>query len=175
MGIKLLDGKIPALAFSLVLYCGIALALETFPFTGEINSDNINIRSDSTVTSPIVCQAPKKTRLEVIKESYGWYKVRLPKNASCYINKGMVECITKPQGQQFPANQITNQICQEAKVIKENVNIRQAATQKSSILGIADNGEIVTVIGEEGEWYKIVPTANAFGWVNKRFIAKTGQ
>jgi len=57
-------------------------------------------------------------------------------------------------------------------VIKENVNIRLAPNQTSFILGKAGNEELLTIIREDGEWYKIAPTKNTFGWINNKFVTR---
>ena len=169
-GIKLLN-KIPLAALLIcAFYCGVSCVEETYPFTGEVNSNGINIRSDSTVTSKEICRVPKKTRLEVVSGLYGWYKVRLPEGAPCYIRKDMAKCTLTNQNE-GTATQISKE-CQTARVIKENVNIRLAPNQASFILGKAGNEELLTIIREEGEWYKIAPTKNTFGWINNKFVTR---
>ena len=62
-------------------------------FHGEINTNNINIRSDSTVISKVICVSSKGEPVEVVKESYEWYKIRLPKTAPSFIKKNLVSLI----------------------------------------------------------------------------------
>ncbi|MCM8797478.1 MAG: SH3 domain-containing protein [Candidatus Omnitrophica bacterium] len=174
MGVRFLSSKAAqGIICILILYRGISLAQEKFPFVGQINSDNINIRADSTVASALICNLKKKTRLEAVGEYYEWYKVRIPKDAPCYIRKDMVECITKIQGQ-LPVEQINNR-CLTGKVIKDNVNLRLGPTQKSPVLGQANRDEVVIITGEKDVWYKIIPTNNTFGWINKKFLDKIQQ
>ena len=125
-------------------------------FQGEINANNINIRSDSRVGSKIICIANNGEPVEVIKESYGWYKIRLPKTAPSFIKKNLVGLVDK----------------KTAKVIKDNVNIRLRPDESSPILGKADKNEVINIVEERGEWYKIEPLNNSFGWVNKKFVDK---
>jgi len=131
-----------------------AAAEESFPFKAEVNNNNINIRSDATVNSEVICSVNKGVYLYVLKESYGWYKVRLPKNAPSFINKNLVSPLEpKPN-----------------KVTKENINIRLRPNQSSPIIGKADKDEIITIFSEEGQWYKIEPVENSYGWINKKFV-----
>jgi len=127
-----------------------------FLFLGRINANDINIRSDSTVSSKVICVLGKDEPVEVIKESYEWYKIRLPKTAASFIRKDFVEPIDE----------------KTAKVIKDNVNIRLGPDESSSILGKAGKNEIINILGEKGEWYEIEPLSNSFGWVHKRFVDK---
>jgi len=129
---------------------------KTFLFLGSVNSDNINVRCDSTVTAKVICTADKGERVQVINESYEWYKIRLPKKAPSFIKKDLVEIIDE----------------KTAKVAKDNVNIRLSPNGQSSVLGSAGKNEIISILGENGEWYEITPIANSYGWVNKQFVDK---
>jgi len=128
-------------------------------FGGEINANNINIRSDSTVGSKIICIINKGEPVEVIRESYEWYKIKLPKTAPSFIKKNLVGLIDE----------------KTAKVIKDNVNIRLGPDESSPILGKADKNEAINILEERGEWYKIEPLNNSFGWVNKKFVNPAPQ
>jgi len=144
------------LFLSIFIILPFAIAEDSFPFNAEVNSNNINIRSDATVNSEVVCSVNKGTYLYVLKESYGWYKVRLPKNAPSFINTSLVSPLeSKPN-----------------KVTKERVNIRLRPEQSSPIIGNADKDEIITIYSQEGQWYKIEPVDNSYGWMNKKFVNK---
>ncbi len=128
-------------------------------FQGEISANNINIRSDSTVSSKIVCIVEKGVPVEVVRESYEWCKIRLPKTAPSFIKKNLVTLIDE----------------KTAKVIKGNVNIRLEPYESSPILGRADKNEVINILQDRGEWYKIEPLNNSFGWVNKKFVNPASQ
>jgi len=143
------------LLFIIIPFRGLGFAQDkTFLFQGEINANNINIRSDSTINSKIICIANRGEPVEVIRESYAWYKIRLPKRAPSFIKKNLVELIDT----------------KSAKVIKNNVNIRLGPDESSPILGKADKNEVINILSESGEWYKIEPLANSFGWVHSKFV-----
>lgn len=125
------------------------------PFQGEVNADNINVRADSTVSSLIICSVHKGQEVDVVSQFYEWYKIRLPKTASIYIKKNMVECIGE---------------CENAKVLKDKVNVRSSSNESSVILGSADKNQIVKILRDKGEWYRIEPIENSFGWINKSFV-----
>ncbi len=127
-------------------------------FQGQINSDNINIRSDSTVSSKIICALNKGEPVEVVRESYEWYKIILPKTAPSFIKKDLVALIDE----------------KTAKITKDNVNIRLDPSESSPILGIASKNEVISIQEDRGGWYKIEPRNNSFGWVNKKFVDKVG-
>ena len=156
--------KIPAVILVLLLEFKISSAETLSLFQGEVNADNINLRSDATVSSEIICTLNKNERVDIILELYEWYKIKLPKNAPCYIKKSLVNCIT--------VLSTTEKQCKNAKVLKNRVNIRLHPNESSAIIGEVDENEIVNILKDEGGWYRIDPVQNSFGWINKGFINK---
>jgi uncharacterized protein YgiM (DUF1202 family) len=128
-------------------------------FQGEINADNINIRSDSTITSEVICRLNKDDIVDVSSELYDWYKIKLPKEASLFIKKEFVAIVNE----------------KTAKVSKDNVNLRLRPDISAPILGKVNKDEAVNIIGDNGEWYKIEAVANSFGWVHKNFLNKVDK
>lgn len=134
----------------------ISFAQESTLFQGVVNADKINIRSDSTVSSQIICNINKGGRVEVVKELYDWYKIKLPKNAPSFIRSDMVDIIDD----------------NAAKVKKDKVNIRLEPQESSPILGRAEKNEIINILKTRGGWYGIEPINNSSGWINKKFVDK---
>jgi uncharacterized protein YgiM (DUF1202 family) len=158
-----------AMSFSLPGF----LCAESFtPFTGQINAKGINVRVDSTVGSELICSLAKGELVEVVRESYDWYKIRLPKEAPAYIRKDLLECNNFNRNNSGPDFTSQSGKCQSATVVKDRVNIRLAPSESSWILGKADKATIVNIVGEDGEWYKIHPVYQSYGWVNKKFVNK---
>jgi uncharacterized protein YgiM (DUF1202 family) len=146
---------------------GIAFADTFGVFTGQINASGINVRVDSSVSAEVICTLAKGELVEVVREAYDWYKIRLPKEAPSYIKKNLLECnnvnvgfASQPGG------------CLSAKVIKDKVNIRLRPTESAWILGKVDKATVVTIIAEKKGWYKIQPAYQSYGWVNKKFVNK---
>ena len=159
--------------FMLPFLCGVSFAQVFSAFLGEINSDDINVRSDSTVGSETVCILNKGDIVEVIAELYEWYKVRLPKNSHSYIKTSFLECINYKTSQPLaPSSTETKKDCLSAKLLRDRVNVRLHPNASSKILGVIDRNEVVNILGEEGEWSKIEPVANSFGYINKLFVSK---
>ncbi len=126
-------------------------------FLGRINSDNINIRSDSTINSQVISSINREEIVEVVNELYNWYKIRLPIKAPSFIRKDFVSNVDE----------------RTALVLKTGVNIRLGPNESSAILGRVDKNEIINILQESGAWYKISPVNNSFGWIYKKFVDKT--
>jgi SH3-like domain-containing protein len=125
-------------------------------FTGRTNEDNINVRADANTNSPVICKLPKGEGVEIILERYDWYKIRLPRQAAAFVKKSLLEPIDE----------------KTAKAKAENINIRMQPNQTSAILGRLQQNEVVAIIRDKGEWLKIEPTANTFGWIHKKFVGR---
>ena len=128
-------------------------------FIGEVNSDDINLRSDSTTNSQIIFKLNRGENIEVLGQLYDWYKVKLPSNAPSFIKREMVSMI---EGK-----------TDEAKVIKDAVNVRLKPNISSPILGKLKQDDLIKIVGQEEDWYKIEPVKNSFGWIHKSLINKT--
>jgi uncharacterized protein YgiM (DUF1202 family) len=140
--------------FIILIFRGISFAQETASFRGKINANNINIRSDSTVNAKVICNVNKGDGVDIILELYGWYKIKLPKTAPAFIKKDLAVFINK----------------EAARVVKDKINIRLYPSESSPIIGEAIKDEIVIILEDKGEWYRIEPTDNSFGWVHKKFV-----
>jgi len=143
------------------------LAAEPVIFTGEVTAAGVNLRTDATVSSEVICVLSKGDLLEVVKEAYDWYKVRLPKEAPSYLKKEFLEC-----------NNIASDLdvhpgrCLSATVKAERLNVRLKPDKSSWILGKADNLLVLNVVSEEGDWYRIEPIYRSYGWINKKFLVR---
>lgn len=158
-----------ALILCLFCFSGLALAqAENFAaFSGQSSAAAINVRVDSTVGAEVICVLAKGEVVEVVREAYDWYKIRLPKTAPAYIKKELLECLA------LPADLVSSpQKCLSAQVIKDRVNVRLKPTETSWILGKIAKSTVVNIVADEGDWYRIQPVYQCYGWVNKKFINK---
>lgn len=132
-----------------------AEAFDSFP--GEINADDINVRVDSTITAEVISKVNKNEKVIVISEGYNWYKIKLPRNSPAFVKKDL----------------LVNIDAKTAKVLKDKINVRLRPTESSPIVGrIDDKDETINIIENSGEWYKIAPVNNSFGWIHKKFVNK---
>jgi SH3-like domain-containing protein len=108
----------------------------------------------------VICTLNKGAKVEVVKEFFEWYKVRLPAKAPSYLKKRFVACL----------DQTAEGVCRSARVISNRVNVRLSPNETSAILGKVNKTDAVTILGEEKGWYRIEPVAGSFGWIHKKFI-----
>ena len=149
--------KILSIIFVLFLSCCFAFADDFKPFKGKVNSEDINLRIDSTISSEIICKAKKGVYIDVLSHAYGWYRVRLPKYAPSFISDEFIATLDE----------------KIAKIAKPGVNVRLAPSVDSPIIGKTGKDEVITVIESKNGWSKIEPIFNSFGWISAKFIDKT--
>lgn len=127
---------------------------EKFPYIGIITSDAVNIRTGANPNFEILCKLNKGSFITIVGRSFDWYKIKLPKQAHCYVNSNCIEVKDIATG-----------------IIKaDRVNIRARAGQNYNILSQLNKGDKVELIEKTGDWYKIEPTENCFGWVHSDFV-----
>lgn len=127
------------------------------PFRGEVNTASIHIRTDSTVNSEIICKALKKQPLDVIGESFEWYKIKIPFCGVSFIRKDLIRLTGEKTGE----------------VTVDLANIRLRPSESSPVIGKAVRGEMIEIIKETKGWYKIQPVEESFGWIHKKFVHRT--
>jgi uncharacterized protein YgiM (DUF1202 family) len=131
---------------------------QTYLFQGEVKGNDINIRSDSTLSSEVICKVDKGEPLDVSSELYDWYKISLPQAAPSFIKKDFVTLSKDGK---------------IAKVSADFVNIRLRPDISSPILGKVNKDEIVDILQDKGDWYRIKPVKNSFGWIHKSFVSES--
>ena len=127
---------------------------QAFPCVGEVTSNAINIRCDSTAAGKIICAVNEHDIINIISEAFEWYKIKLPKNAPCFIKATYVNIVEPGSFGMINA---------------DSVNLRVEPNESSCILGRINKDKVVNVIEKQGDWYKVTPPDTACGWINKKF------
>lgn len=133
---------------------------------GTINTSALNIRSGPSTNDSIIDKAYKGQTIEVLDSSNGWYKVKLSNGkigwaSSQYISKGSSSNNTSVQGKR---GKIT---------VSSRLNIRSGAGTNHSVIGKANNGEIVELLESSNGWYKIKLQNGTIGWGSSQYIVET--
>ena len=133
--------------------CSAAVSAEEIPFAGAVTGDNVNLRSGPDVNFEILGEVNTSDKLVVTGEQGKWYRVRPPSGISCYVHQNYIEA--DGAGGRGKGNQI---------------NIRSGAGERFSVLGQANDGDSVTLLGKKGEWYEIKPVKGTGVWVHSDFV-----
>ncbi len=129
---------------------------QQYLFEAEVSNDGVNVRVDSTTSAEIICTLNKNERLDVLSKLYDWYKIRLPHNAPSFIKKNFVAIEKENVG----------------KILNDDVNIRLRPDLSSPILGRVNKDDLVNILEDNGDWYRIEPVKNSSGWIHSMFVNK---
>jgi uncharacterized protein YgiM (DUF1202 family) len=148
-----------------------AAAVQVFPYAAEVTADGINLRSDSTTSSDVICTLQKGAIVEAVGEIYGWNKVRLPETAPAYLRADLAVSVEERTANFVPQD-AANSRFNAIKITPERVNIRLRPDESSPIIGHAVKNEVVKFTELREKWYRIVPPRNVFGWIHSNFLRK---
>jgi len=132
-----------------------AMAAESYPFLGQVNADEVNIRAGQDTSFDKIGELRKSDPVVVIQKSYSWYKIRLPEQAKCYVSRKLVRFLRDGIGE----------------ISGDRVNIRSRPKLNATILGQLNELTRVKIIETMDEWCQIEPVEGVYGWVWADFVA----
>jgi hypothetical protein len=129
------------------------------PYYGLLNDDNVYLRSGPSEERYYACaKLSKGAKLTVVSAKEDWLKVIPPEGSFCYVAKAYVE--KRGDGS-------------VGRVTKPNLNVRsgsQLNSLKTTVQTSLEEGDDVKIVGEEAEYFKIVPPPGAYLYVKKTFV-----
>ena len=134
-------------------------AAEPGELAGKVNADVVRLRAGPGTQYTIVGRVALGQKMAVLGEKEGWYMVPFPADRWCWITKRYVRKLAKTSGGAIPGVVSANE-----------VRIRAAGDLRSKIVAVRNAGDKVSVIGEVGDWYKIVPPREARAWIYKEYV-----
>lgn len=134
--------------FILLIILPVAVYSQT---TGKVIRDNVNIRTDSTVSSSLLGTLNKTEVVDVVEKKFEWYKIRLPKRFIFYVAIGY--CKLNDDG--------------TASVTTLSLNLRQEPSKDSLIIGKVTNGNKLYGISKIKDWLKVQGYPYVTGWVHQ--------
>jgi len=145
-------------AIILVLILGVTsqvFAQEEYPFTGKAVAADVNVRAGQSKNFEKLAQLQQDEEVIVVGKNFSWYKILLPDHAQSYVFAKFVEPLGEDIGM----------------ITATNLNIRARGDVQSSVVGRLSNGAMVRILEQEGDWIRIEPVDQSFGWVREDFIA----
>lgn len=144
-----------ALSFIIFFNSNLQAQEDLFPFVGQISSNSVNIRAGLNKNFEQLCQLSQGEEVLVVEKSYGWYKIKLPLVAKSYISNEFV---------------LTNNNI-DGEVVSERVNVRAGPGINHTVLGQINSGYRIQILEVIGDWYRIKPIDESFGWVSEELVS----
>ncbi len=128
----------------------------------------VNVREKASSKSKLLGVAKKGETFEVLGTSGSWVKIRF-EGKTAYIYKTYIKVGSSSDPEPAPTGK-TGTIVN----CKTQVNVREKASSKSKLLGVAKKGETFEVLGTSGSWVKIRFEGKT-AYVYKTYIKVSGS
>ena len=143
--------------------------------TGIVNvSSSLNVREGASTSSKVIGSLSGNTKVTIVGEEGAFYKIEY-KGSHGYVAKEYVKDVTESsnsnQGTQTPEKPSTPESTEKTGIVNvsSSLNVREGASTSSKVIGSLSGNTKVTIVGEEGAFYKI-EYKGSHGYVAKEYI-----
>ncbi len=153
----------------------VVLAVRSLNKTGIVNvSSSLNVRSSASTSSKVIGSLSGNTKVTIVGEEGAFYKIEY-KGSHGYVAKEYVKDVTESnnsnQGTQTPEKPSTPESTEKTGIVNvsSSLNVREGASTSSKVIGSLSGNTKVTIVGEEGAFYKI-EYKGSHGYVAKEYV-----
>ena len=153
----------------------VVLAVRSLNKTGIVNvSSSLNVREGASTSSKVIGSLSGNTKVTIVGEEGAFYKIEY-KGSHGYVAKEYVKDVTESnnsnQGTQTPEKPSTPESTEKTGIVNvsSSLNVRSSASTSSKVIGSLSGNSKVTIVGEEGEFYKI-EYKGSHGYVAKEYV-----
>ncbi|HAT4137756.1 SH3 domain-containing protein [Clostridium perfringens] len=143
--------------------------------TGIVNvSSSLNVREGASTSSKVIGSLSGNTKVTIVGEEGAFYKIEY-KGSHGYVAKEYVKDVTENsnsnQGTQTPEKPSNPEINEKTGIVNvsSSLNVREGASTSSKVIGSLSGNSKVTIVGEEGAFYKI-EYRGSHGYVAKEYV-----
>ena len=153
----------------------VVLAVRSINKTGIVNvSSSLNVRSEASTSSKVIGSLSGNSKVTIVGEEGAFYKIEY-KGSHGYVAKEYVKDVTESnnsnQGTQTPEKPSTPETTKKTGIVNvsSSLNVRSEASTSSKVIGSLSGNSKITIVGEEGAFYKI-EYKGSHGYVAKEYI-----
>lgn len=127
----------------------------------QVTANEVNLRSGPGINYDIVDSVNQGEIFTLLDIAGDWYQVRTPAGLQAYIKAEFTETTEKATVVNTPAavpGQLASSVLtsiNQVEVISGNVYLRSGPGSNYDQMGSVSEGDILSVLGQEGDWYKI--------------------
>jgi uncharacterized protein YgiM (DUF1202 family) len=125
---------------------------------GQISADSVYIRSGAGDNYYPTMKLNTGAEVTVVGVKFDWLKILPPQGSFCYVSRDFID--KAPSGDVGTVN-------------RDDVNVRAGSSLnavKTTVQAKLKTGDRVKILGEQDEYYKIAPPADAYVFVKKDFV-----
>ncbi|EOU1468177.1 TPA: SH3 domain-containing protein [Clostridium perfringens] len=153
----------------------VVLAVRSLNKTGIVNvSSSLNVREGASTSSKVIGSLSGNTKVTIVGEEGAFYKIEY-KGSHGYVAKEYIKDVTESnnsnQGTQTPEKPSTPETTKKTGIVNvsSSLNVREGAGTSSKVIGSLSGNTKVTIVGEEGAFYKI-EYKGSHGYVAKEYV-----
>ena len=153
----------------------VVLAVRALNKTGIVNvSSSLNVRNEASTSSKVIGSLSGNSKVTIVGEEGAFYKIEY-KGSQGYVAKEYIKDVTESnnsnQGTQTPEKQSTPENTEKTGVVNvsSSLNVREGAGTSSKVIGSLSGNTKVTIVGEDGAFYKI-EYKGSHGYVAKEYV-----
>ncbi len=145
--------------------------------------DTLNIWENPTDSSDVLGEIFKSDTVNVVSEEGNWCKIKFQEKDG-YVIKQFIQEVTIEEIPDNQENKMTNKPSEEKVVNSEigqkyivqpdKLNIRLTPNDNSEVIGNLLKGDIINVIGSDGDWFKI-NLSGIDGYIHKDFVKEVTE
>ncbi|ABG85681.1 SH3 domain-containing protein [Clostridium perfringens] len=142
---------------------------------GIVNvSSSLNVRERASISSKVIGSLSRNTKVTIVGEEGAFYKIEY-KGSHGYVAKEYVKDVTENsnsnQGTQTPEKPSIPENTEKTGIVNvsSSLNVRERASTSSKVIGSLSGNTKVTIVGEEGAFYKI-EYRGSHGYVAKEYV-----
>lgn len=138
--------------------------LITVPVTGTVTGTDVYIRAEGSLDA-YTCGKISGGTVEVVEQRGEWLKIVPPSSVFSVISKSYVDRVGD-------LGTVTGDV---VRVRAGSSPMLADADAHHVVQGFLSTGHPVEIIGEGGDFYKIVPPVGAYVWISARYVRLPGQ
>lgn len=126
-----------------------------------VTQKSVNVRGQAAINSEVITRLQRGDRVTVLDlvtkkpkldEPANWAKVALPTNAAVWVNHSFINAADKT-------------------VVPKKLNVRSGPGENYSVIGRLAKGTVVKEIETKGDWLKIEPPAETYGFIAAHLLS----
>lgn len=142
-------------AIAIVILFVTSAAFAATEKTGIITEDSVNFRASPDISSKILDQLNKGTKVSVAASEGDWYKVNYS-DATGWVNGNYIT--------------VRDEMISAGVVNADVLNVRSESNTSSEILTKLKKGDMVEIFEQSGDWYRISIDEDRYGWIHIDYI-----
>ncbi|PKM95097.1 MAG: hypothetical protein CVU84_07185 [Firmicutes bacterium HGW-Firmicutes-1] len=134
---------------------------------GTVTVSVLNVRSNPSTSSPIISKTYLGEKVSILSAEGDWYKIKLSNNKLAYVSSDFVKKTTSAEIKPLQSAPSTTNY---GYVNVPILNLRASNSLSSNIIGKLTQRTQVSILGTEGDWYKVKTEDHQIGYAFGTYI-----